>query len=196
MIRRLLRLIAAAGLLGGVGFALAKVLQGRRAGQASMPSGEEPAVPKRSETPLIEPKMLRNLNLKPPGEGPSERETPTSPVIRPQAPATAPPNATALAPTPAPPPATPAPTPAPAPTAGEAAAGEAATAVPAVAAGGPKHWVDPKGSICPASHPVKAKLASKIFHLPGMTAYERTTPDRCYKDEPSAEADGLRKAKR
>jgi hypothetical protein len=29
-----------------------------------------------------------------------------------------------------------------------------------------------------------------------MTAYERTTPDRCYLDADAAEADGLRKAKR
>jgi hypothetical protein len=43
---------------------------------------------------------------------------------------------------------------------------------------------------------VKAKLASKIFHLPGMANYERTNPDRCYLDPGAAEADGLRPAKR
>ena len=48
----------------------------------------------------------------------------------------------------------------------------------------------------PAAHPIKAKLSSKIFHLPGMFAYERTKPDRCYAAEDAAEADGLRKAKR
>ena len=58
-------------------------------------------------------------------------------------------------------------------------------------------WVAPEpGGICPTSHPVKAKLSSKLFHLPGMFAYARTHPDRCYLDEASAEADGLRKAKR
>jgi hypothetical protein len=57
-------------------------------------------------------------------------------------------------------------------------------------------WVDPDGSVCPTSHPVKAKLASKIFHLPGMLNYERTKPDRCYLDAAKAEADGLRAAKR
>ena len=58
-------------------------------------------------------------------------------------------------------------------------------------------WVAPDpGGICPTSHPVKAKLASKLFHLPGMFAYTRTNPDRCYLDESAAEADGLRKAKR
>jgi len=57
-------------------------------------------------------------------------------------------------------------------------------------------WVEPKGDVCPTSHPVKAKLSSKIFHLPGMLNYERTKPDRCYQDAPAAEADGLRPAKR
>jgi hypothetical protein len=58
-------------------------------------------------------------------------------------------------------------------------------------------WVAPdQRGTCPASHPVKAKLSSKVFHLPGMSAYDRTSPDRCYCDEPAAEADGLRRAKR
>jgi len=57
-------------------------------------------------------------------------------------------------------------------------------------------WVEPAGGVCPTSHPVKAKLSSKIFHLPGMTNYARTNPDRCYRDADSAEADGLRPAKR
>ncbi len=58
-------------------------------------------------------------------------------------------------------------------------------------------WVEPApDGTCPEGYPVKAKLASGIFHAPGMLAYDRTTPDRCYPDEASAEADGLRKAKR
>jgi hypothetical protein len=57
-------------------------------------------------------------------------------------------------------------------------------------------WVEPQDGACPVSHPVKAKMSSKIFHAPGMTAYERTNADRCYRDEEAAEADGLRKAKR
>ena len=48
----------------------------------------------------------------------------------------------------------------------------------------------------PPSHPVKGKLASKIYHLPGMLNYGRTNPDRCYPDAAAAEADGLRAAKR
>jgi hypothetical protein len=58
-------------------------------------------------------------------------------------------------------------------------------------------WVVPEpGGACPASHPVKGKLKSKLYHLPGMFAYDRTNPDRCYADEAAAEADGLRRAKR
>jgi hypothetical protein len=49
---------------------------------------------------------------------------------------------------------------------------------------------------CPPTHPVKAKLASGIFHVPGGGNYERTKPDRCYVDAAAAEADGLRAAKR
>ncbi len=57
-------------------------------------------------------------------------------------------------------------------------------------------WVDPVEGACPASHVVKAKLRSGIYHVPGMLNYARTVPDRCYVDVPAAEADGLRPAKR
>jgi hypothetical protein len=57
-------------------------------------------------------------------------------------------------------------------------------------------WVLPVGGECPASHPVKAKVVSGIFHLPGMAFYARTSPDRCYVDAAAAEGDGLRRAKR
>ena len=57
-------------------------------------------------------------------------------------------------------------------------------------------WVEPEDGVCPASHPVKAKLSSNLFHLPGMVAYNRLRPDRCYPDEASAIKDGLTKAKR
>jgi len=57
-------------------------------------------------------------------------------------------------------------------------------------------WVDPDDGQCPPTHPIKAKLSSKIFHVPGGLAYDRTTPDRCYRDPASAEADGFRPAKR
>lgn len=57
-------------------------------------------------------------------------------------------------------------------------------------------WVAPAGGSCPTSHPVKAKLNSSIYHLPGMLNYDRTIADRCYLDAATAESDGLRAAKR
>ena len=63
----------------------------------------------------------------------------------------------------------------------------------------PEHirkWVEPDADgSCPESHPVKAKLESGIFHVPGGRFYNRVHPDRCYRDAASAEADGLRASK-
>jgi len=56
-------------------------------------------------------------------------------------------------------------------------------------------WVSPDDDACPASHPVKAKLGSGIYHLPGGVNYDRTKPDRCYLDATAAESDGLRPSK-
>ena len=56
-------------------------------------------------------------------------------------------------------------------------------------------WVEPEGRACPASHPIKAKLSSGRFHLPGMAVYDRTIPDRCYASAEAAELDGLQRAK-
>ncbi len=57
-------------------------------------------------------------------------------------------------------------------------------------------WAEPNddGS-CPASHPIKGKQASGIYHVPGGVNYERTRPDRCYADEDAALRDGLRRSK-
>lgn len=60
----------------------------------------------------------------------------------------------------------------------------------------PPDYLEPVAGACPASHPVKAKLASGIFHVPGGQSYERTTPDRCYLDAAAAMRDGLRASKR
>jgi micrococcal nuclease len=60
----------------------------------------------------------------------------------------------------------------------------------------PRAWVEPQGQVCPLSHPIKAKLASSIYHLPGMFNYTRTRPDRCYASEAAAKRDGLTPAKR
>ena len=78
-------------------------------------------------------------------------------------------------------------------TATEPAAGQAAP--PAPPRGGDA-WVAPTDGACPASHPVKAKMSSKIFHVEGGLNYQRTHPDRCYRDAAAAEADGLRKSAR
>jgi len=71
---------------------------------------------------------------------------------------------------------------------------------PPVALQAPAHvgaaWLDPVEGQCPPTHPVKAKMSSGIYHLPGMLAYARTHPDRCYVDAAAAQADGLRPAKR
>ncbi len=56
-------------------------------------------------------------------------------------------------------------------------------------------WVEPEGGACPASHPVKVKLASGLIHQPGMLAYQRTRADRCYATVEAAEADGFARAK-
>jgi hypothetical protein len=57
-------------------------------------------------------------------------------------------------------------------------------------------WVDADGGVCPATHPVKAKLASGIFHVPGGSNYDRTHADRCYVNAEAATRDGLRASKR
>jgi hypothetical protein len=140
VIRRLFRIGLLLGFLGGVAFALTKLLANQTAdGPASL-----------ARTPQPWPRL----------EGDQTAAAP--PIARP-------------VPDPS------APEPAPA----EEPAAEAA-----------KRWVEPSGGVCPTTHPVKAKVSSKIFHLPGMANYERTTPDRCYGDAASAEADGLRAAKR
>ncbi len=58
-------------------------------------------------------------------------------------------------------------------------------------------WVAPHDDgTCPAGFPVKAKLASGIYHVPGATNYDRTKADRCYSSVGAAELDGLRPPKR
>jgi hypothetical protein len=68
---------------------------------------------------------------------------------------------------------------------------------PAAAGNGSlESWVAPGADGCPATHPVKVKLSSRLYHLPGMSAYARTNPDRCYASPEAAEADGFAPAKR
>jgi hypothetical protein len=70
---------------------------------------------------------------------------------------------------------------------------EPATATPA---GNRVPWIEPDDGACPATHPVKAKLASGIFHVPGGANYDRTNADRCYLSVEAAENDGLRRSLR
>ena len=178
MLRRLIRFILASAALGGAGFAVFKAVQSRRAGGPGMPSGDDSIMPKRSETPLVKPSLMDGLDLRRTTNGDSG-DRPTGP-LKTEAPPTAP----------------------SAPPTEELPVMEvaAATSVPAPAATSVpmgEGWVEPdEGGACPDGYPVKAKLASGIFHVPGRLADDRTTPDRCYRDEASAEADGLRKAKR
>jgi hypothetical protein len=76
---------------------------------------------------------------------------------------------------------------------------EAATPAPAAKKQPPlgADWVAPdEAGACPESHPVKVKLSSRLYHLPGMNAYARTRPDRCYPTAEAAQADGFTRAKR
>lgn len=57
-------------------------------------------------------------------------------------------------------------------------------------------WVECDGYEAPPTHPVKVKLSSGIFHVPGGLNYARCKPDRCYVSEEAATADGFTKAKR
>ena len=57
-------------------------------------------------------------------------------------------------------------------------------------------WVKPDGSTCPPGYPVKAKTGSKVYRVPGMFSYEESKPERCYRDEAAAVADGFTRAKR
>jgi hypothetical protein len=71
-----------------------------------------------------------------------------------------------------------------------------ASGAPATAAAPPEQWVEPNADgSCPTTHPIKAKLASGIYHSPGGLNYARTKPDRCYADEAAAAGAGLRPSK-
>ena len=71
-----------------------------------------------------------------------------------------------------------------------------ASAAEDLGATGDAPWVEAVDGTCPASHPVKGKLSSGIYHLPGGQMYDRTRADRCYAGPEAAVADGLRASKR
>jgi hypothetical protein len=62
-------------------------------------------------------------------------------------------------------------------------------------AGSPESAVAHDDGSAPESHPIKVKLSSGIFHVPGGRFYDRTRPDRCYPTAAAAEADGYRRSK-
>jgi len=161
---RLLRRVLRLGLLGGVGYGLVRTLRGRTAG--TRPWASDPWI-----------------STGPAGQtvpSPSPAAT-AAPSVAPAPPAGSEPPASSR-PAPSRPPKAPGRTgPARKPPTGKAAPPE-------------RLWVQANDGVCPQSHPVKAKLSSKIFHTPGGRNYSRTKADRCYPDEQSAAADGLRPA--
>jgi hypothetical protein len=165
------------GLLGGALAAVAKAVQSRVGGGPD-PAPATPAswTPLPNADPVVVPPRATTPTVRATAPVADLQESPAKP-----APA---------APTPAP--ATPSTSAAPAKKA--ASSKKAAPAKKAEAPSAP--WVDPVNDEAPASHPIKAKLSSGIYHSPGGLNYERTKPDRCYRDAAAAEADGLRPAKR
>lgn len=180
MLRRSFRIGIIVGLLGGVIAAGFKAFSGARR-NGSLPA-TEPAW-----SPIPDGEPLRTATPAPVVTPPVEASPPSPPPPPPPAPKPEPTVVAALQESPRD---EPEPGPAPAekktPAAKKAAAKKAAV----------EPWVQPVGGDCPGTHPVKGKLSSKIFHIPGGFNYARTTPDRCYIDAAAAEADGLRQSKR
>jgi hypothetical protein len=182
MLRRVVRL----GLLAGIGVGILKAVRGHKA---------------------PDPWADSWVSTGPPG-GTRPSPAPVAAASKPPAPAA---TATASAPPPASP-QPPAPSEADQADAGKADAGKSApTRAAKTTRKGPARksptgraeeppgerlWVPANEGVCPSTHPVKAKLSSKIFHTPAGRNYSRTKADRCYPDEASAQADGLRPAQR
>lgn len=221
MVRRSFRIGLRLGLLAGVIVALAKLVQARRSAreEAFAPPPSDSAWPPLQPAPVtVEPPATTTVDER----IPPVRRAPVEPPPPPDAPLRAdplradPPRTDPLAAS------TPAAVqvPKPAKVVKKAAARKAA---PAKVTGSPKatgsakatgstepdpvrarvrkarrerSWVEPFGTDAPTSHPVKAKLSSMLYHLPGMAFYDRTRPDRCYVDSGAAEADGFIRAKR
>jgi hypothetical protein len=216
---RLLRRVVRLGLLAGIGVGILKVVRGRKAPDpwadswvsTGPPGGTRPSAAPVAAAP------------KPPA--PATTATASLAAPPPASPPPPAPASSASATLATPPPASPEP-PAPAEAAmsdaddsdagtSEADKSDAGKATPTRAAKptrkgparksptgraeeppGERLWVPANDGVCPQTHPVKAKLSSKIFHTPSGRNYSRTKADRCYPDEASAQADGLRPALR
>lgn len=208
MIRRSFRIGLRLGLLVGVGIAVIKTVRSRRARSESTIAAPATWEPIRDDPPAYEAAL--DAPVKQP------RDEVGEPILEPAAPEGDPLDVVTVAASetapPAPPshqetakPAKEAPTkkapaakkPPPAKKAGAKKAAPAKKAAKAAKkAPASATWVAAEGGACPPTHPVKAKLISQIFRLPGMASYDRMRADRCYRDAASAEADGLTEAKR
>ncbi len=64
-----------------------------------------------------------------------------------------------------------------------------------------KRWVRPVDEWhCPKTHPIKGNInrrrKTRIYHMPGGAWYKRTKPEKCFRTEEDARADGFRRSKR
>lgn len=194
MIRRSFRIGLWVGLTAGVVAAAMKLYQRR----GSDRTADEPTARSEAKDRPAWPALSADPVLHPAGQAAA-----AAPDVAPEPPQPLPTPGPGPDPLPDPGPIDPAPGPEPSPAPIPAAPSAERPARPVkdgrkapIKARGARAWVEPRGSDCPSAHPVKAKLSSMIFHLPGMANYERTTPDRCYTSAATAEADGLRPAKR
>jgi hypothetical protein len=81
-------------------------------------------------------------------------------------------------------------------TSGSAALKSSAASTSSTATSPLPAWVEPVDGACPATHPVKGKTKSGIYHVAGGRFYDSTVPERCYRDTAAAEADGMRASQR
>jgi hypothetical protein len=188
VIRRSFRFGLRAGVLIGLVLAAWKLWQARSAAEAPGDgwSGNDRGWSPPPPAPV--PKADRPAgasDVAPPD--PIAPSAPSSDPVAPPPAAVAPPSAA---------PSEPAPSPDPAPPEASATKKAAGPSSRSDDSDLPQVWVEPVGTTCPPDHPIKVKLASRLFHIPGMFAYERTRPDRCYAEEQDAVVEGFSRAKR
>ncbi|MEY2435009.1 MAG: hypothetical protein QOC92_4734 [Acidimicrobiaceae bacterium] len=205
MIRRSFRIGLWLGLLAGIAFAAAKIFKPKPepssvldlgspgASLAPSPSAWPPLeapVPTPTPVQVPEPEVAPVVATEEPGlvligdeplQEPEPESAPAAPVVKPTKPVSKRPTVKKAAPK---------------KESAAAPVGDARVTKKMVVKKKLPPWVDPDGTICPQTHPVKGKLSSMIFQQPGNFAYDRTTPDRCYQSADAAEDDGLRAAKR
>jgi hypothetical protein len=173
MIRKLIRIVLWAAVVGG---AVAAVLKARAARRGPLAAGSGATEP------------WPRLDVDEPGPAPVPAAGPSAAAPQPAEAAPKPAAAESAA---KPAAAKAAKKPAAKPAKAAKSASKASAAPPADGS-----WVAPVGGVCPTTHPVKASLARRIFHVPGGASYGRVTPERCYRSPEDAERDGLRQAGR